>query len=130
MRYSPAMPDPISALRAAIIHFWLVGKRGEKRLLEQIGRSLSGYEPLQQCRRSRDAVAHLPERTTKTAFISHLPDARCRYQQCLPPMPLALEALQLLGYDAVISGEAGPAKGLIERLDATLVTYDICRCAI
>ncbi|WP_239022724.1 glycosyltransferase [Pseudoalteromonas distincta] len=48
-----------------------------------------------------------------TTFISKLPMAIKAYQSYLPLMPLALEELDLNGYDLVISSESGPAKGVI-----------------
>src|SRR3546814_6785526 len=51
----------------------------------------------------------------KTSFIQKLPGARKHYQSYLPLMPLALEQLDLRDYDLVLSSEAGPAKGVINR---------------
>lgn len=49
----------------------------------------------------------------QTSFINGLPRARRFYQKYLPLMPLALEQLDLRGYDLIISSESGPAKGII-----------------
>ena len=56
-------------------------------------------------------------------FIAKLPGAHKHYQKYLPLMPKALEALDLSGYDLVISFEAGPAKGVIVRPDALHICY-------
>ena len=48
-----------------------------------------------------------------TTFINSLPRARRYYKHYLPLMPLALEQIDLRGYDLVISSESGPAKGII-----------------
>jgi glycosyltransferase involved in cell wall biosynthesis len=48
-----------------------------------------------------------------TSFIDRLPLSRRFYQYYLPLMPMALEGLDLRGYDLVISSESGPAKGVI-----------------
>ena len=45
------------------------------------------------------------------------------YKSYLPLMPLALEQLDLRGYDLVISSESGPAKGIIPPADALHVCY-------
>ena len=47
--------------------------------------------------------AYLRQRNIKTTFISRLPWAKKLYQRYLPLMPLALEQLDLTGYDLVIS---------------------------
>lgn len=58
-----------------------------------------------------------------TTFIQKLPGASRRYQSYLPLMPLALEQLDLRGYDLVISSESGPAKGIITSPDALHICY-------
>ena len=56
-------------------------------------------------------------------FINSLPRAPKLYKTYLPLMPLALEQLDLRGYDLVISSESGPAKGIIPPPDALHVCY-------
>jgi glycosyltransferase involved in cell wall biosynthesis len=45
------------------------------------------------------------------------------YKSYLPLMPLALEQLDLRGYDLIISSESGPSKGIIPPADALHVCY-------
>jgi glycosyltransferase involved in cell wall biosynthesis len=56
-------------------------------------------------------------------FINSLPRAAKMYKTYLPLMPLALEQLDLRGYDLIISSESGPAKGIIPPPDALHVCY-------
>lgn len=58
-----------------------------------------------------------------TTFINRIPGARRFYQKLLPLMPLALERLDLSGYDLVISSEGGPTKGVLAPADALHVCY-------
>src|SRR5262249_10141403 len=60
----------------------------------------------------------------QTTFIQKLPGAVRYHQRYLPLMPLALEQLDLRGYDLVISTEAGPAKGVI----VSPGTLHLCYC--
>lgn len=109
--------------RVAIIHYWLVGMRGGERVLER----------LLQLYPQADIFTHVvvPEALSdkirshpiKTSFIQRLPGARRHYQKYLPLMPLALEQLDLRGYDLVISSESGPAKGVIAAPDALHICY-------
>ena len=62
--------------------------------------------------------------TVRTTFIDHLPFARTQYQKYLPLMPIALEQLDLRGFDLVISSESGPAKGVLTGAN----TRHICYC--
>ena len=55
---------------------------------------------------------------------SFLQPFRKHYRSLLPLMPMALESLDLRGYDLVVSSESGPAKGVI--LSST--TRHICYC--
>jgi len=45
------------------------------------------------------------------------------YKAYLPLMPLALEQLDLSGYDLIISSESGPAKGIIPPANAVHICY-------
>ena len=58
-----------------------------------------------------------------TTFVSSLPLATRNYQSYLPLMPLALEQLDLRGYDLIISSESGPAKGIVAPVDALHICY-------
>jgi len=52
-----------------------------------------------------------------------LPKARTRYQQYLPLMPLAIEQLDLSGYDLVISSSHAVAKGVLTGPDQLHISY-------
>jgi glycosyltransferase involved in cell wall biosynthesis len=56
-------------------------------------------------------------------FINSLPRASRMYKTYLPLMPLALEQLDLRGYDLIISSESGPSKGIIAPSEAVHVCY-------
>jgi glycosyltransferase involved in cell wall biosynthesis len=109
MLHSP-LPRPA---RVALIHYWLVSMRGGERVLENLLDLFPGadvfthvYDPDKVSDRIRAA-------NVRQTFIGRLPGARRHYQKYLPLMPLALEELDLRGYDLVISSESGPAKGVI-----------------
>lgn len=109
--------------RVAIIHYWLVTMRGGERVIERLLHLFPDadifthvYDP--------EAVSDIIRgRPVKTTFIQRLPGARKHYQKYLPLMPMALEELDLRGYDLVISSESGPAKGVITAPDAMHLCY-------
>ncbi len=114
---------PMKFKRVAIVHYWLVGMRGGERVLERLIHLFPNadifthvYDPAKVSRTIRD-------RPVRTTFIDRLPGARRHYQKYLPLMPLALEQLDLRGYDLVISSESGPAKGVIAAPDALHICY-------
>jgi len=111
------------APRVAIVHYWLVTMRGGERVVERLLHLFPDadifthvYVP--------DAVSQaIRARPVRTSFIQRLPNARRWYQRYLPLMPMALEELDLSGYDLVISSESGPAKGVIAAPDALHLCY-------
>lgn len=111
------------APRVALIHYWLVGMRGGEKVLESLCRMFP----------DADIFTHvaLPEKLSSTirrhkiieTNIAQYPFSKRYYQNYLPLMPRALEALDLRGYDLVISSESGPAKGVIAPPDAPHLCY-------
>lgn len=109
--------------RVALIHYWLVGMRGGERVLERIARLYPEADIFTHVVDPRAISAELADRRIQTSFISRLPRATRLYQSYLPLMPIALEQLDLRGYDLVISSESGPAKGVIAAPDALHICY-------
>lgn len=111
------------APRVALVHYWLVAMRGGERVLERLLDMFPGadvfthvYDPAKVSDKIRNA-------RVRETFVGRLPGARKHYQKYLPLMPMALEELDLRGYDLVISSESGPAKGIITSPDALHVCY-------
>ncbi|WP_144098580.1 glycosyltransferase [Croceicoccus sediminis] len=109
--------------RVAIVHYWLVSMRGGERVIErmldlfpQADIFTNVYDPAAVSEKIRS-------RKVTTSFIDRLPGSRRFYQYYLPLMPMALEQLDLRGYDIVISSESGPAKGVITDPGSTHVCY-------
>jgi glycosyltransferase involved in cell wall biosynthesis len=110
-------------MKVAIIHYWLVGMRGGEKVLEALCNMFPQadifthvYVP--------DAVSEtIRQHRVSTTFINSLPRASRLYKQYLPLMPLALEQLDLRGYDLIVSSESGPAKGIIPAPSALHLCY-------
>jgi glycosyltransferase involved in cell wall biosynthesis len=110
-------------MRVAIVHYWLVGMRGGEKVVEalcemypQADLFTHVYVP--------DAVSEtIRKHKVTTTFINALPASARLYKRYLPLMPLALEQLDLEGYDLVISSESGPAKGVIPPSAARHLCY-------
>lgn len=62
-------------------------------------------------------------KTAKTTFIQSLPFARTKFRGYLPLMPLAVEQLDLSGYDLVISSNHAVAKGVLTGPDQIHICY-------
>jgi glycosyltransferase involved in cell wall biosynthesis len=110
-------------MRVAVIHYWLVGMRGGERVLEQICRLFPQADIYTHVCIPENISPALRRHRIRETFIGRLPGARKHYQKYLALMPRALEALDLSGYDLVISSESGPAKGVIPPPDTPHVCY-------
>lgn len=109
--------------RVALIHYWLVGMRGGERVLERLIHLFPDADIFTHVHVPDALSATIRGRPVRTSFIQKLPAAARLYQSYLPLMPMALEGLDLRGYDLVISSEAGPAKGVIAAPDALHLCY-------
>lgn len=111
-------------MKIALVHYWLVTMRGGEKVLEELCRLYPQADifthVVQPDRISDTLRAH----RIYTSFIARLPGSVRHYQKYLPLMPLALEQLDLRGYDLVISSESGPAKGVITGEN----TLHLCYC--
>jgi glycosyltransferase involved in cell wall biosynthesis len=117
------MPEKI--FKVAIVHDWLVTYAGAERVLEQIlicfpqADVFSVVEFL-----PNDQRAFLSGRKVNTTFIQRLPLAKKLYRFYLPLMPIAIEQLDVTGYDVVISSSHAVSKGVLTGPDQLF----ICLC--
>jgi glycosyltransferase involved in cell wall biosynthesis len=108
--------------RVAIVHDWLVAFAGAEKVLEQIIMCFPDADLF-------SVVDFMEERTwmrgkkVTTSFIQKLPQAKKRYRSYLPLMPLAIEQLDVSGYDLVISSSHAVAKGVLTGPDQIHVSY-------
>ena len=115
---------PLAGKRVAIVHDWLESYAGSESVLEQ----------LLVCFPDADLFAVVdflkPEdrgflggRPVRTTFIQRLPAARRRFRHYLGLMPIAIEQLDLSGYDLVISSSHAVAKGVVTGPDQIHISY-------
>ncbi|HUN67306.1 MAG TPA: glycosyltransferase [Burkholderiales bacterium] len=113
-----------SRTRIAVVHDAMVEYAGSERVLAEILR----------CFPQADLFApldHLPEtgraalggRRASTTFMQRLPGVASKLGYYLPLMPLAIEQLDVTGYDLVISSSHSVAKGVIVSPDALHISY-------
>lgn len=110
-------------MRVAIVHYWLTAMRGGEKVIESLCRLYPQADIFTHCLDRKQISSFLAQRNIQTTFINKLPWAAKYYKQYLILMPLALEQLDLRGYDLVISSESGPAKGVIVHSAATHICY-------
>jgi len=114
----------MSPRKIAIVHDWLTTYAGAEQVLAQMLAcfpqadvySVVDFLPPEQ-------RAFLQGRTVHTTFIQRLPGARKRYRHYLPLMPLAIEQLDLSGYDLILSSSHAVAKGVLVGPDQLHISY-------
>jgi glycosyltransferase involved in cell wall biosynthesis len=108
-------------VRAAIVHYWLLNRRGGEKVLDALCRLLPDADIFTLfC----DPAALSPEIRSHRIVTSFLNPLRSHYRSLLPLMPMALEGFDLRAYDLVVSSESGPAKGVI----TSSHTRHVCYC--
>jgi glycosyltransferase involved in cell wall biosynthesis len=111
-------------MRVAIVHDWLYVVGGAERVLKEI---LHIY-PEAQVFTLFDALSDeqrlaIGFTRSETSFLQRIPRVERIHRHLLPLMPLAIEQLDLTGYDLVISSSAAVAKGVITGPDQVHVAY-------
>ena len=111
-------------MKIALIAEWLETYAGSERVLEQ----------MIHCFPSADLFAvidvipdeergFLHGKTPKVTFIEKLPGAKKHFRHYLPLMPLAIEQLDLSGYDLIISNSHAVSKGILVGPDQVHISY-------
>ncbi len=107
-------------MRSAIIHYWLLNRRGGEKVLDALCRLLPGADIYTLfC----DPRTLSEEVRRHKIVVSSLDPFRRWHRHLLPLMPMALEAFDLRGYDLIVSSESGPAKGVLAPSTARHVCY-------
>ena len=98
-------------MRVAIVHDWLLGMRGGERILNVFCKIFPQAELFTLIHDKGSVDRILEDRPIHTSFLQNLPGAKIKYRNYLPLFPLAVESLDLKGFDLVISSSHCVAKG-------------------
>ncbi|CAB3808624.1 glycosyltransferase family 4 protein [Paraburkholderia fynbosensis] len=109
-------------MKVAIVHDWLVVSGGAEKVLKNIIECFPNADifSIVDFLEDRDCVKG---KTVHTSFIQRMPFARQRYRAYLPLMPIAIEQVDLSGYDLVISSSHAVAKGVLTGPNQVHVSY-------
>ena len=110
-------------MRVAIIHFVLLYMSGAERVLQALCDQYPDADIFTHVYDPTKISPDIKKHNIQTTFINKLPLAKKLYKYYLPLMPYALEELNLLEYDLIISCESGPTKGIVPNPDALHVCY-------
>ena len=109
-------------MRVAIVHDWLVVSGGAEKVLKNIIECFPDADvfSIVDFLEDRDCVKG---KSVNTSFIQKMPFARRRYRAYLPLMPIAIEQVDLSGYDLVISSSHAVAKGVLTGPNQVHISY-------
>lgn len=111
-------------MKTAIIHEWLSSLGGAERLLVESLRLFPGAHVY--------ALTHIPKNfkgteleglNVRTTFLQRIPRIENLYRKLLPLMPLAIESLDLSGYELIISLSHAVAHGVKTHSAQTHISY-------
>lgn len=107
-------------MRAAIVHYWLLNRRGGEKVLDALCRLLPEADIFTLFCDPETLSEEVRRHRIVTSFLNPL---RRHYRSLLPLMPMALESFDLRAYDLVVSSESGPAKGVLTPSTARHICY-------
>jgi glycosyltransferase involved in cell wall biosynthesis len=110
-------------MRVAIVHHWYVTTGGGERVAEALASLYPQADLFALVADPERVPRSMASRKLTTSFLDRLPLARRLYRQLLPLYPLAVEQLDLTGYDLVITSDSGPMKGVIVSPSAVHICY-------
>lgn len=111
-------------VRVAIVHDWLYTFGGAERVLRAMLRAypqadlFTLFDVMSDEDRARVGFGE-----ARTSFLQRMPGIRTRHRAYLPLMPLAIEQLDLSGYDLVLSSSYAVAKGVLTGPDQLHLSY-------
>ena len=112
-------------LRVAIVHYWLLNRRGGERVIEALCELFPQSDLFALVANPGLLSPELREHKLTTSWLQKMPGSARWHRYLLPLYPLAVEQFDLRGYDLVISTESGPAKGVLTAPE----TCHICYCS-
>jgi glycosyltransferase involved in cell wall biosynthesis len=110
-------------VRVAIVHHWLVTQGGGERVLEALASMFPDADIFTLIAAPKSIPASLRGRRITQSFLGRIPCAARFHRHLLPLYPLAVEQLDLRGYDLVITSDAGPMKGVLVAPGALHICY-------
>ena len=111
-------------MRVAVVHDWLVVSGGAEKVTRELLRTYDAdLFALVDFLDDTDRTFITGGRHARTSFIQRLPFARRHFRNYLPLFPMAMERLDLGGYDLIVSASYAVAKGVRKRPGQKHVCY-------
>lgn len=109
--------------RIAITYHYSLSFGGSERVLEALADIYPDADFFALFAKEEFIPDRLKGRRITTSFLDRLPGGKRIYRQLLPLYPLAVESLDLSGYDLIISADGAATKGVLTDQDAVHLCY-------
>ena len=113
----------LNDLRVAIVHHWFITRAGGERVFDTISNIFPAADVFTLFLDKQRFQPALHKHKITTSFLDKIPAAQKLHRHFLPFYPLAVEMLDLSGYDLVISSDSGPMKGVLTDPHSTHICY-------
>jgi hypothetical protein len=115
-----ARPDP---RRVALVHDFLVDIRGAERCFEAICEVWPAADVFTAVYDEQGTEGRFAERNVRASFLQRVRPTARNFRALLPLYPMAMEALDLGGYDLIVSSSSAWAHGVVADEGAVHVCY-------
>lgn len=110
-------------MRVAIVHHWFVSKGGGEHVADTLARMYPNADIFALISVPEMLPENIRQHALQTSFLNNIPFAARIYRHLLPLYPLAVEQIDLSGYDLILSSDSGPMKGIIIPPSAAHICY-------
>jgi len=110
-------------MRVAIVHHWLITRAGGERVFDAIASIFPTADVFTLFLDKHKLPPSLRKHRITTSFLDKIPTAQKAHRYLLAFYPLAVEMLDLSGYDLVITSDSGPMKGVLTDPHSTHICY-------
>jgi len=110
-------------VRVAVVHHWFVSQGGGERVAEVLAQMYPAADLFTLVANPEWVPHSLRHRSLQASFLNRIPFASRIYRHLLPLYPMAVEQIDLSGYDLVLTSDSGPMKGTIVSPSAVHICY-------
>jgi glycosyltransferase involved in cell wall biosynthesis len=110
-------------MRVAIVHYWLITRRGGEKVLENLLQIFPNADIYTLFYDPSTCGSYIKGQKVYSSVLN-IPILRKHHQKVFPLYPLGIRSLKLReDYDLIISSESGPAKGISKPKDTPHICY-------
>jgi len=113
----------LQEMRIAIVHHWFISLAGGERVVDTLASIFPTADVFTLFLDKENLPPALQRHKITTSFLDKIPAARRVHRHFLPFYPLAVEMLNLSGYDLVMTSDSGPMKGVLTDPNSTHICY-------